>query len=91
MMLFRKKDWELIDKTILPCVEECRAKSARAAGRHYNGDHQVDLFGLELTFKPSADHLVETVVLTFKCRNTKKIKVKVVKTHVTSSRWYKYE
>ncbi len=89
--MFRKKDWMLIDKTILPCVEECRAKAAREAGRSYTGDRRVDLFGLELTLDPTPDHLVETVVLVFQCRNTRKIKVKTYKTHVTSRRWYKYE
>ena len=91
MIFCRKKDWELIDKTIIPCVEECRAKAAWAAGRHYDGNSHVGLFGVELTFKPPAEHLMETVVLTFKCRNTNKVKVKTVKTHVTDRKWYKYE
>lgn len=75
----RKNDWELIDKTIIPCLEECRAKSAREQGQYYDGDSHFTAFGKTLTLRPPDESLQETLVLTFKCRNTKKIKVVVHK------------
>ena len=76
----RKYDWELIDKTIIPSIEQVRAKIAREDGRYYDGDSHYSAFGcLSVTLRPPDESLLETVVLTFKCRNTKKIKVVMTK------------
>ncbi len=71
----RKNDWELIDKTIIPSIEETRAKIAREEGQYYNGDSHVTLFGMTATFRPPDESLQGMMVLTFKCRNTNKIKI----------------
>ena len=71
----RKYDWELIDKTIIPCIEEVRAKIAREDGRHYDGDSHFSVFGKHVTLRPPDENFEVMVVLTFKCRKTNKIKI----------------
>lgn len=75
----RKYDWELIDKTIIPSIEQVRAKIAREDGRYYDGDSHFSMFGKTVTLRPPDESLLEIVVLTFKCRKTNKIKVIIAK------------
>ncbi len=76
----RKYDWELIDKTIIPSIEETRAQIAREDGRHYDGDSHYSVGKwLGVTLRPPDESLQQTLVLTFKCRKTNKIKVVIHK------------
>jgi hypothetical protein len=57
-----KRNWELIDKTILP-----------------SGYEQMKSSTGNFKLKEASDLFVKTLVLTFKCKLTGKIKIKVIR------------
>ena len=58
-----KRDWQLIDKTILPSAFEQAVKGGMT---EFKGANQIELF-------------TKTLVLTFRCSLTGKVKTTVVK------------